>query len=658
MYQVLYRKYRPQVFADVVGQPQVTKVLAEQVSSGRLSHAYLFTGSRGTGKTTCARIFAKAVCCEHPKGGDPCCECEICRGIDSGSILDYSEMDAASNRSIEDIRRIREEAWIAPARAKRRIYVLDEVHMLTNEAFNALLKILEEPPEHVIFILATTDVQKLPGTILSRCQRFDFMRIEPQLISARLVQVAAAENRVLTESAAAMIAGMADGAMRDSLSILDRCMSEPGEIDEAAVAAAVGLVGKDALFRLADAVCRGDSSEAIRMVNEFHRSSCDSERLCSDLLTHFRNYMIVRSVRQPETIVVCTRADMEKYRQRAAAAPLEKILFFIDVLSETAEKLKRSTNGVVDAETAILRLCRPELSETENALVTRIRMLEKRIAELEARPAAQPAAPVPAAQPPRTEAETIPEPAQPTASPAAPALAQAPPPPTAKNDPPTKAEAAEKPSAPVAEDFPAMPSDDAEDDPPMTMPFGDADDDPPMPPPFGDADDDPPMPPPFGDADDDPPMTMPFGDADDDPPMPPPFGDMDDDPPMPPPFGDADDDPPMAMPFGDADDDPPMPMPFGDADSAPPSAPAVPAGDPGPRPFEQWPAVCDEILRISPMFCGFTPGSAATENGNSLILSSPMPTFKAIMTGSTALVEAIRRAVKNVTGRDYDIKFA
>ncbi|MBQ6018832.1 MAG: DNA polymerase III subunit gamma/tau [Clostridia bacterium] len=604
MYQVLYRKYRPQTFDDVVGQPQVTKVLAEQVLSGRVSHAYLFTGSRGTGKTTCARIFSKAVCCRSPKNGEPCGKCDICRGIDGGSVLDYTEIDAASNRSIEDVRRIREEAWISPAQAKYRIYVLDEVHMLTNEAFNALLKILEEPPEHVIFILATTDVQKLPGTILSRCQRFDFMRIEPQLIAERLRSVAAAEGRELTEAGAAMIAGMADGAMRDSLSILDRCMSEPGVIDENAVAAAVGLVGKDALFALADAICAGDSAEAIRLVNEFHRASCDSERLCSELLSHFRNYMIVRAVKRPELIVVCTRADMQKYKQRAASVPLEKILFYVDVLGETAERLKRSVNGVVDAEIAILRLCRPTLAETESAMLARIAALEQRVSELETRPAV------------RTAAVS------------------------------RQAEKAEK----NADDGPLPPPFDAEadeDDGPLPLPFdAEADeDDGPLPLPFdAEADeDDEPLPLPFdAEADeDDEPLPLPFdAEADeDDEPLPPFAAETEE-------FGDPPPEEPFTLPF-DADE----------AEAAPPRA--AQGGNPAPagtHPFARWSAVCEEAVRISPMFSGILPEFSAAEVGNTMRLSSRTPMFRSILLGNKTLTDALKRAVKAVTGRDYEIE--
>ena len=244
-YQALYRKWRPQVFADVVGQEHVTRTLMNEVRTGRHSHAYLFTGSRGTGKTTCAKIFAKAVNCEHPVNGDPCNCCETCKGIDNGSILDVVEIDAASNNGVDNIREIRDEANFTPVGGKYRVYIIDEVHMLSTGAFNALLKTLEEPPEHVKFVLATTEVHKLPATILSRCQRFDFHRISPEDIAARLNYVAKEEHLDLTPGAANLIARLADGALRDALSILDQCIGQGTSIDEATVNAVVGLAGRD-----------------------------------------------------------------------------------------------------------------------------------------------------------------------------------------------------------------------------------------------------------------------------------------------------------------------------------------------------------------------------------------------------------------------------
>ncbi|MGN0470356.1 MAG: DNA polymerase III subunit gamma/tau, partial [Acutalibacteraceae bacterium] len=254
MYRVLYRKYRPQFFSDVVGQHQVTQTLKNELKAGRISHAYLFTGSRGTGKTTCSKILAKAVNCLNPHDGDPCGECEICRGIDDGSIMDVVEIDAASNNGVDDIRLLREEANFTPANTKYRVYIIDEVHMLSIGAFNALLKTLEEPPLHVVFILATTEVHKLPSTIMSRCQRFDFHRISPQDIASRLDYVCKNEGVEIDSQAALLISGIADGALRDALSLLDQCMGQSGHITEDIVRKTAGLADKSHLISITDAV--------------------------------------------------------------------------------------------------------------------------------------------------------------------------------------------------------------------------------------------------------------------------------------------------------------------------------------------------------------------------------------------------------------------
>ena len=263
MYKVLYRKYRPRVFADVVGQPQVTVTLKNELMRGRISHAYLFTGSRGTGKTTCAKILARAVNCLRPVDGDPCGECEICRGLEDGSLLDVMEIDAASNNGVENVRAIIEETSFTPARAKYRVYIIDEVHMLSPAAFNALLKTLEEPPAHVVFILATTEVHKLLPTILSRCQRFDFHRIDPELMAARLEQVSGLEGARLDQEAALLIARTADGALRDALSLLDQCLGRGTHITLETVYETAGLAARDYLGQLARAVAERDPAAAL-----------------------------------------------------------------------------------------------------------------------------------------------------------------------------------------------------------------------------------------------------------------------------------------------------------------------------------------------------------------------------------------------------------
>ena len=306
MYQALYRKWRPQDFSAVYGQPHVTKTLQNQLCSGRISHAYLFTGSRGTGKTTCAKILSKAVNCLSPVDGNPCNECEICRGIDNGSILDVIEIDAASNNGVDNIRDLREEANFTPANAKYRVYIIDEVHMLSIGAFNALLKTLEEPPSHVIFILATTEIHKLPSTILSRCQRFDFKRIAPEDITSRLLYVAEKENVNLTENAANLIARIADGGMRDALSLLDRCFAMGTDIDENAVSDAAGIAGTIHLFSFSEYVANGDFTSSLKLVSKLHSESCDIDSLCTELTLHFRNLMVAKTVSECEGLIVCS----------------------------------------------------------------------------------------------------------------------------------------------------------------------------------------------------------------------------------------------------------------------------------------------------------------------------------------------------------------
>lgn len=379
MYQVLYRKWRPQTFSDVVGQPHVTASLSGAVKNGRLSHAYLFTGSRGTGKTSCAKILAKAVNCEHPVNGNPCNACDTCRGIDNGSILDVIEIDAASNNGVDNIRDLREEANYTPTAAKYRVYIIDEVHMLSTGAFNALLKTLEEPPEHVKFILATTEVHKLPSTILSRCQRFDFKRIEPQDIAARLLYVANEEGIALTEDGARLIARIADGAMRDALSLLDRCAAYGGEITEAVVSDAAGLAGREYLFALTEAVAARDSAKTLTLLNDLYNNACNMERLLADLLSHFRNMMLARSVPNYKDLIVCPQAELESIAVQAQSFTLARILAAMDILNETAVRLKAGANGRTAVEMALLRLADPQLDTDITALTARVAELERRL---------------------------------------------------------------------------------------------------------------------------------------------------------------------------------------------------------------------------------------------------------------------------------------
>ena len=422
-YQALYRKWRPQVFADVVGQEHVTRTLMNEVRTGRHSHAYLFTGSRGTGKTTCAKIFAKAVNCEHPVNGDPCNCCETCKGIDAGSILDVVEIDAASNNGVDNIREIRDEANFTPVGGKYRVYIIDEVHMLSTGAFNALLKTLEEPPEHVKFVLATTEVHKLPATILSRCQRFDFHRISPEDIAARLTYVAKEENLQLTPGAANLIARLADGALRDALSILDQCIGQSTNIDEATVNAVVGLAGRDYLFQLADSILHRNSAMALAQIDDLYNRSCDMERLCNELINHFRNLMVCKAVKNPKDLIVCSAVELAAYQSVAKKTSMSDILNTLNALGDALVLIRKGLNRRVEMEMALIRLCTDGIytENVQDPVPTTIPERAKMPAP--AAPAAEPvSAPAedPAPAPAPTPAEAA-APAEAPADPAAPA---------------------------------------------------------------------------------------------------------------------------------------------------------------------------------------------------------------------------------------------
>lgn len=380
MYRVLYRKWRPQTFEEVYGQPHITATLKNELVSGRVAHAYLFTGSRGTGKTTCAKILSKAVNCLSPHDGDPCNECEICRGIDNGSVLDVIEIDAASNNGVDNIRDLRDEANFTPVKAKYRVYIIDEVHMLSTGAFNALLKILEEPPEHVIFILATTEVHKLPATILSRCQRFDFKRISPEDICARLQYVAEHENIVLDEDAAALIAKVADGALRDALSLLDRCCAVDEHITNEVVTKSAGLAGRDYLMRLSECIIKKDCASALGIINELHMNSCDMERLCSEFMFHLRDLMIVKTVKSADSILIATDDELKALRALAEKMPLEELLYNLNVIEDTFSQIKRASNKRIPFEMAFVKLCSEALDTENDALLRRISALEAKLA--------------------------------------------------------------------------------------------------------------------------------------------------------------------------------------------------------------------------------------------------------------------------------------
>ena len=416
MYQALYRKWRPSTFAEVSGQPQVTLTLLNELKSGRISHAYLFTGSRGTGKTSCAKILAKAVNCENPVDGEPCCACEMCRSAENGDAPDIIEIDAASNNGVDNIRDIREEVNLSPFRGKYRVYIIDEVHMLSQGAFNALLKTLEEPPAHVIFILATTEVHKLPATVLSRCQRFDFKRISPENISDRLKVIAAGEGFNITDDAAALIARLADGGMRDAVSLLDRCCARGADIDTDTVSSAAGIAGTMHLFGMSRHIAASDTSACLTLVNTLHREACDIESLCSELTYHFRNLMVAKTVKDCSSLITAAPDEIRELKERASQFKLSKILSCLDILEETLRSMKGASNKKILLESAVIRMCagaRPSADAGED-----ISELKLRIAELEQTisgisggavapvPAKAPEKPAPAPSPsPEKEAE-------------------------------------------------------------------------------------------------------------------------------------------------------------------------------------------------------------------------------------------------------------
>ena len=417
MYQVLYRKWRPRCFADVVGQPQVTVTLQNELMAGRVAHAYLFTGSRGTGKTTCAKILAKAVNCLNPQDGDPCGECEICRAADGGSLMDIVEIDAASNNGVDNIRTLREEANFTPASAKYRVYIIDEVHMLSVGAFNALLKTLEEPPPHVIFILATTEVHKLPATILSRCQRFDFRRIPPEEIADRLDYVARQEGASIDREAAFLLARLADGALRDALSLLDQCLGRSHTVTEAVVNETAGLAGRDHLFDFAEFVRQQDAASALELIARLHEGSKDMARLCEELSSHYRGLMLIKTTKSARNLLAVPEEEYLRLESQALVIPLTTVLHCLDTLQEALEKMGRGADRRTEMEMAAIRLCSPELDASAAALLRRVEALERGAPRRQ--PSVQPSAAPPApAQPPAPSQGPAPSPAEP--QPAAP----------------------------------------------------------------------------------------------------------------------------------------------------------------------------------------------------------------------------------------------
>ena len=382
LYLALYRKYRPTTFADVVSQPHVTRTLQNEVAQGKTAHAYLFTGSRGTGKTTCAKILAMAVNCEHPIDGDPCHECESCKAIAEGTTLDVMEIDAASNNGVDNIRQLREEANYTPAQCRYRVYIIDEVHMLSDGAFNALLKIMEEPPPHVKFILATTEVHKIPVTILSRCQRFDFHRIRTEDIAKRLLYIADNEPFALTEDAASLIARLSDGGMRDAISLLDQCASFSNDITAKTVVDAAGVAGRDDLFALTDCVIRADAAGAIEQIGALYEKAKDLSVLLSELCVHFRNLMLVHTMKDVSSVLTVSPEEEARIREQASSLPLSSVLSSLSQMRETLDQMGRTADRRLLLELCFVRLCTPSLNKDETAMLSRLDRLEATVRAL------------------------------------------------------------------------------------------------------------------------------------------------------------------------------------------------------------------------------------------------------------------------------------
>ena len=359
LYRALYRKWRPRRFADVVGQQPIVTALQNQIAAGRIGHAYLFTGTRGTGKTSCAKIFAKAVNCLDTTSPDPCGECAVCKGIDEGTVLDVSEIDAASNNSVDDIRDLRDETAYLPAMCRYKVYIIDEVHMLSTSAFNALLKTMEEPPEHVIFILATTEVQKVPATILSRCQRYDFARITAKDIAGRLEYVAGEEKIELDPAAAELIGRLADGAMRDALSILDTCAGVSNTVDEALVRRMAGVTDRQYLFEISDAIAAGDSVKALEEIAQLRQQSVDMRRLCMELAAHYRNLMLC-ALPGGNELLTGTSPEEEAAYQARKDFPQRQAVRAINAFGAALEKMARGTDQRIELELAVFSLTQPE----------------------------------------------------------------------------------------------------------------------------------------------------------------------------------------------------------------------------------------------------------------------------------------------------------
>ena len=409
-YQALYRKYRPQTFDDVAGQMAVTQTLKTQIATGKLGHAYLFTGSRGTGKTSCARILAKAVNCLDPRDGNPCNCCEACKAIDAGSCMDVLEIDAASNNGVDNVRDLREDAVYTPSQVKMRVYIIDEVHMLSISAFNALLKIVEEPPEHLLFILATTELHRVPATILSRCQRFSFRRISQEDIASRLQYVAYQENIDMDEGAARVLARMADGAMRDGLSLLDQCASATtGELTAERVYSCLGIAGEQKCGELMGYIAAHDTAKALALFNRLYAEGKDLGALLDEMACLTRDLLVLKTAPQAGiTMLSGVASDKEAARLTQAFSGGE-LIRMMEQLENTLAAFTRSASRRVDAELCIISLCQPELQLDAKALNARLTRLEEQLKSGSFTAAAAVVkAPAPAAEEPEEERPPMP----------------------------------------------------------------------------------------------------------------------------------------------------------------------------------------------------------------------------------------------------------
>ncbi len=435
MYRALYRKWRPQRFEDVVGQRAIVTALKNQITAGRVGHAYLFTGVRGTGKTTCAKIFAKAVNCLHPVNGDPCGECEICKGIDNGSLLDVVEMDAASNNGVDDIRDLRDETAYTPSACQYKVYIIDEVHMLSTAAFNALLKTLEEPPAHVIFILATTEIQKVPATILSRCQRYDFTRIGPEDIARRVEYIAGEEKLELTSDGAELIARLADGALRDALSILDTCAGVTAKIDADVVRRMAGVTDRSYLFHISDALEAQDAAAALAQLAQLRQQSVDVKRLTEELIAHYRALMLAALPGGQALLSGVSPEEETLYLQKGPEMGQREAIRAIRTLGTALEHMTRGSDQRIELELALFSLSEPP----QQMQAAAVPPAPARAAQPEApRPfaaAVQPFASAPVQSAPAATAPQTPAAAEP-----APAVQQTSPQPAAPEAPPAPAE--------------------------------------------------------------------------------------------------------------------------------------------------------------------------------------------------------------------------